>query len=276
MKQLLIFFCLTLFFFKVDAQKEVVYAIVDALRIREKPDLNAKVLAKMALGDSAVVLETSRNTSKATLQGIESEAIWLKIRTPKGEIGWVFGSAVGDISYFPTPVKDSKFRDFVIATKAGYTIKLKNGQTQKLNTRYPLGDGDDLMKLYYYDGYIADIKSYVFKVECYEWTEYRLVNEISGEITEMQGKPKLSPNKKAIFCLWENEGARGYELYAVNGNSFPKIWAEDASDTGDSIYPTDFEWINNNEIKIFFTKNMGDGKELKSSRIWQMNTKTFK
>jgi hypothetical protein len=276
MKQLFIFFCLTLFFFKVDAQKKVIYAIVDALRIREKSDLNAKVLAKMALGDSAVVLETSRNMSKATLQGVESEAFWLKVRTPKGETGWVFGSAVGDISYFPTPVKEGKIRDFITATKAGYTIKLKNGQTQKLTTHYPLSDGDDLMKLYYYDSYIAGIKSYVFRAECYEWTEYTLVNEINGEITEMAGKPKLSPDKKAIFCLWENEGASGYELYAVNGNSFPKIWEEEATETGLDIYPTDFEWINSNEIKIFFTKNMGDGKEINSSRIWQMNTKTFK
>ncbi len=70
-------------------------AIVEDLRVREKPELNGKVITKVPYGTLMDDLNDKTTfETEVELQGEKKKAPWVKIRTRQGQEGWVHGAAV--------------------------------------------------------------------------------------------------------------------------------------------------------------------------------------
>lgn len=74
---------------------EVIYAVVEDLRVRENPDLNAKVIDGLKEGETAKYFgEKTSFTTVSSLRGINYNEPWYKVQTSRGKIGWVYGGGV--------------------------------------------------------------------------------------------------------------------------------------------------------------------------------------
>lgn len=76
-------------------KQKTVYAWVDKLRIREKPELKSKELVQVAEGTALTFTgEISSNEIEITLRGRQMTAPFHKVITPTGQEGWVFAGAL--------------------------------------------------------------------------------------------------------------------------------------------------------------------------------------
>ena len=79
-------------------QSQTVYAWVDKLRLRAKPDLKAKEIMRIAEGAAMFFDgEISPNKIKVKLRGRDIEAPFYKITTVDGITGWLFAGALSNI-----------------------------------------------------------------------------------------------------------------------------------------------------------------------------------
>jgi len=68
---------------------------IDKLKIRSEPSLSGSVLAELPLNTQVSFLnETSTFKQKITLDNMEYDERWLKVKTTSGQIGWVYGGGV--------------------------------------------------------------------------------------------------------------------------------------------------------------------------------------
>ncbi len=92
--------------------------IVEDLRIREEPDLNGKVLMKVAYGTLMDDLnEVTDFETEVTLQGEKKKAPWIKVRTRNGQECWAHQSAVEKVEavtsmYKINPIDTMKVIEF--------------------------------------------------------------------------------------------------------------------------------------------------------------------
>ena len=78
-------------------------AVVDDLRVREKPEMTAKVLTKVTYGTLMDDLNDKTTfETEVELQGVKVKAPWVKVRTKEGLEGWVHGAAVTSTEIFPS------------------------------------------------------------------------------------------------------------------------------------------------------------------------------
>lgn len=79
----------------ISAESIELTAILDNVRIRDKAGLKGKEIASVSKGMKLFYLdEMSDFTDEITLRGIAYNDPWLKIKTTKGEIGWVYAGAI--------------------------------------------------------------------------------------------------------------------------------------------------------------------------------------
>ncbi|MEY4903382.1 MAG: hypothetical protein RLZZ292_1197 [Bacteroidota bacterium] len=83
--------------------KPKLYVTMDGLNVRTEPNLKAKSLGKLALyAEVSFLNETTKEPQKLSIGTATVEEPWVKIKTQKGTIGWVFGAGV---SYYKTKRK---------------------------------------------------------------------------------------------------------------------------------------------------------------------------
>ena len=71
------------------------YTVVPDVKIRAKPGLDSKILGKIPKDMAVTYLNVRTDkTQKLTIDNIPHDEPWLKIRTKKGTIGWVYGGTV--------------------------------------------------------------------------------------------------------------------------------------------------------------------------------------
>lgn len=79
------------------AESRMVYAWVDKLRIRERPDLKSKEIIQVAEGTALKFAgEISVNEIEITLRGRKMTAPFYKVTTPSGQEGWTFAGALSN------------------------------------------------------------------------------------------------------------------------------------------------------------------------------------
>jgi hypothetical protein len=113
--------------------RETLYTWVDRLNIRQTPALSGEVVANVAknvglefTGEQAEKLET------IVLRGVAYQDTWLKVITPDGKEGWVFGGAVrreGEPKG-NGPITDTEF-DFPIFGKYDLSEWKKTGERRE-------------------------------------------------------------------------------------------------------------------------------------------------
>ncbi len=111
MKQIIIIFSLLLANLNLIAQTGM-FVITDKLNVREQPNLQAKIIGNLTLGDSVMVTENSENKTTMSINGLQVSATWAKIEY-QGKTAWTFS---GGLCYqninpqywqAPYPVSDS-------------------------------------------------------------------------------------------------------------------------------------------------------------------------
>ena len=78
---------------KVEGQQ--LYVTIEGLNVRAEPNLKAKSFGKLKLFDQVSFLgKVTDEAQKLSLGTDEAEEPWVKIRTKRGTIGWVYGAGV--------------------------------------------------------------------------------------------------------------------------------------------------------------------------------------
>ncbi|MDP4711860.1 MAG: SH3 domain-containing protein [Saprospiraceae bacterium] len=81
------------------------YVILDNLNVREEPDTDSKIVDRLKLHDAVQFLnETTEFEEEVDLGDYTVVDRWVKVKTARGKIGWVFG---GGVHYFKTKRRTS-------------------------------------------------------------------------------------------------------------------------------------------------------------------------
>ncbi len=77
------------------SQYTKLYVIIDGLNVRSKPGLKSSIIDRLPLGEEVYFLnEVSDSTQQINLGDRIADEPWIKIKTPKGRTGWVYGAGV--------------------------------------------------------------------------------------------------------------------------------------------------------------------------------------
>jgi hypothetical protein len=80
---------------KPEMQYSRLYVTIEGLNLRSEPGLKSKVLAKIPLFEEVFFLnEVTDSTTEISLGYEKANEPWVKIRTRKGQEGWVYGAGV--------------------------------------------------------------------------------------------------------------------------------------------------------------------------------------
>lgn len=87
------------------------YPWVINLNIRSAPNTGGEVVATAQPGDGLEVLETANKSEQIVLRGVLYDEAWVKVKTPDGKEGWVFGGAIKrpDEAKGNDPIEPTKF-----------------------------------------------------------------------------------------------------------------------------------------------------------------------
>ena len=80
---------------KPESQYSRLYVTIDGLNLRSEPGLKSGVLAKIPLFEEVYFLNEVTDSTTALSIGYEkTNEPWVKVRTKKGQEGWVYGAGV--------------------------------------------------------------------------------------------------------------------------------------------------------------------------------------
>ncbi len=86
-----------------NASQQMLWVIIEGLNVREKPTLKSKSYGKLSLHDRVSFLgDVTKDSQKLSLGSEEANEPWVKIKTKRGTIGWVYGAGV---SFYKTKRK---------------------------------------------------------------------------------------------------------------------------------------------------------------------------
>ena len=73
----------------------ILYITIDGMNIRTAPTLKSKVIDRLNLYDEVVFMnEVTPSADTISLGKTQAVEPWVKVRTSKGKLGWVFGAGV--------------------------------------------------------------------------------------------------------------------------------------------------------------------------------------
>lgn len=79
------------------------FVTIDGLNVRNEPNVKAKSFGKLKLYDEVEFMnDVTKESTKLSLGAVDANEPWVKIRTKKGTVGWVYGAGV---SYYKTKKK---------------------------------------------------------------------------------------------------------------------------------------------------------------------------
>lgn len=79
------------------------YITIDGMNVRSQPKLNASIVTRLKLFDEVIFLnEVTDFQTEVNLGDTTTVAPWVKIKTPKGKVGWVYGAGV---NYYKTKLE---------------------------------------------------------------------------------------------------------------------------------------------------------------------------
>jgi Bacterial SH3 domain len=71
------------------------YTVVSDVKMRSEPGLNSKIIGKLPKDAAVTYLRVQTDkTQKLTIDNVPHDEPWLKVRTKRGTVGWVYGGTV--------------------------------------------------------------------------------------------------------------------------------------------------------------------------------------
>ncbi|MFT4664800.1 MAG: hypothetical protein ACI8YQ_002193 [Polaribacter sp.] len=269
----------------VEKAKVKIFAWVNKLRVREEPDTKSKIVIELQEGDSMIFLKEQTDfTQKINLRGKTFDEPWLKVRTSKNKIGWVYGGGVKfyapkasrkpvlyDRCYeYMKEYRQMKFQDcfekeqakqyrrtkgIVESTAKGLSLRLLTGEKVLLENDTSAHRPVRYRFFYYY----PKMSSFVVEVTYEDGNNFLLVNDKSGKVTEVWGYPKPSPDNKqwVTSFVGDHEGPGtngGFQILANNGNGLAILWEKGFKEEPHIPY-----WLDEDTIEVT-TKRKGSSR----------------
>ena len=255
------------------------YAWVDKLRLRERPETKSKVLAELKEGEELYYLnEKTDFTERINLRGQVFDEPWLKVRTANQKEGWIYGGGVKfyklDIDEHPSPYENcirlfndrkhkaaatcfartqktqlKKDQQYVTQSKEGITFRLLSGKEKQL-----LHEMDEAVEgpahTYDYRYYIPQMGYFVVQKHTLDKGTYVLVNDKSGKEIDLWGYPKAAPDFKHLLSyhgdLESGFEANGLQLFGFTDRGLEKLWEQELTD----YEPVSVRWLNQSTAEI--------------------------
>ena len=271
---------------KVNARNEpeqvTIYIWVEKLRMRAEPDTKAEIITELKEGEAVFFLDEKSNfTQKITLRGKQYDEPWLKVKTSNNQVGWVYGGGVKfykpKIDVTPSPYdacmdlrkrrREQAYQDCVerIMEKQlrkdkrlvkkidrGFEFTLLSGEKKQLIFGEPEASATDIPR-FDYRYYIPKIGYFVTETSGGGLSEYRLINDKSGNEISIWGFPKASPDYKHVVAInanlstSENEN-NGIQILGFTDQGLKVVWEK----TIKNLEPIQSKWLDQNTIEISF------------------------
>jgi hypothetical protein len=152
---------------------------------------------------------------------------------------------------------------------------VRNGKHLELQTRDHKVDfedndhNDEAYARYTFETYIKDKGYYLIRYSGYEWGGFFLINDRTGDKTELIDQPVFSPDRNSFITvsmdLCPHESINAIQIYRFNSEAPTLVFKEDF---GEEWGPSDPVWLDNATIR--FTKNTSDSpcSEIRSSKAF--------
>ncbi len=259
-----------------------IYIWVEKLRMRAQPDTKSDIIAELKEGEAVFFLDEKSNfTQKITLRGKQYDEPWLKVKTSNNQEGWVYGGGVKfykpKIDVTPSPydacmdlrkrrreqayqdcigrIMDKQLRKDerrVKKIERGYEFTLLSGEKKQLVFGEPEAGTSDIPH-FDYRYYISKIGYFVTETSGGGLSEYRLINDKSGNEISIWGFPKASPDYKHVAAINANlstpeSNNNGVQILGFTDQGLQVIWEK----TIKSLEPIQSKWLDQNTIAISF------------------------
>ena len=269
-----------------------VYVWVDKLRLRSEANTKSETLQQLAEGTALKFLdERSDFTEKINLRGTLYDEPWLKVETPDGTVGWVYGGGVKfykiGVDAAPTPYEDcfklERNRRFTQAAKCLERTRfreLKKEQSRVAETdngvRLQLLSGENLDlenvgqdTVYTFQYYLKKMGQFVVKVDHQRaGADYLLVDDKTGSTVRVAGFPKAAPDQEHIAALqpdWRDEGSfTGVQLVGYVNNQLQVVFEKPLPD----FRPALPKWVDGQTLQFVVLEKKD--KNLRKSRHGQL------
>ena len=280
------------------------YVWLPILLVRSEPNQKASVISKLKKGDNIKYLGVKTQLKeRINIRGKEFEEPWMKIETPDGLEGWVFGAGINlkDIGadLTPTPyddcfllLLDREYDDFnkcinqvskqqyklqgkkVLQTNRGLDLSLKSGKTLSINNKGSYESGTTYSYWYFF----PTIGYYVVKEHIGNHNEFILINYSTGRQLSTWGFPKPSPGKKYIVSTsssqFGSKEVNGIQILNIEGSDLKVSWEREV----ENYEPYMPKWLDNNTIGVTLIPNNSGKKGVKkfalirrqSNNDWKM------
>ncbi len=257
--------------------KVMVYAWVDKLRLREKPDTKSGIVKELAEGEPLVLTGNETDfKEKINLRGVLYNEPWMEVITTEEKVGWVFAGGVKlyqqtiDKSISPydqcyqllelgnerqfrnceLKVKEEqlkKYNAYIKPDPRGYEINLLSGEKLTLLDNDPskLGRNTSLD----FRAYYPEIGNFVFRMYADSIDQYLLVNDKDGSMMPLWGFPKPSVKHNHVISLSsknESKQTNGIQLLSFTSNGLSIMHEHDLLEAK----PLIAKWIENDKVEV--------------------------
>jgi len=267
----------------------MVYAWVDKLRLREKPDTKSGIVKELSEGEALVYTgEKTDFTQKINLRGVSYDEPWMKVITAEEKVGWVYAGAIkmyqqtsdkssspydqcyqllelGNARQFKNcelKVKEAqlkKYNAFINPDPQGYKVNLLSGNQLALFDNDPnsLGRGTSLD----FSTYYPELGYFVFRMYADSVDQFLLVNDKDGSMMPLWGFPKPSIIHDHIISLStksDSHQINGIQLLSFTEEGLTIQHEHDLLDAK----PLIAKWVENDEVEVTIKQPSGKSEQV--------------
>ena len=255
----------------------MLYAWVDKLRLRAKPDTKSGVIKELSEGEALVFTgEKTDFSQKVNLRGVMYDEPWMKVITGDDQEGWVYAGGVklyqqttdksrspydqcfqllelGNKKQFDNCVQKvkeaqlKKYSAYVKPDSRGYEIHLLSGEKLTLLDNDPssLGKNTSLD----FRAYYPELGYFVFRMYSDSPDQFLMVNDKDGSRVPLWGFPKPSINHRHFITLSSKEEDRQYngiQLFSFTSEGIQKQHEHNLLDAK----PLIAKWTENEKVEL--------------------------
>ncbi len=267
----------------------MLYAWVDKLRLRAKPDTKSDIVKELLEGEALVFTgEKTDFTQKVNLRGVMYDEPWMKVITGDDKTGWVFGGAVkmyqqttdkssapydqcfqllelGNERQFDNcvqKVKEAQLKKhsaYVKPDPKGYQLNLLSGDQVNLLDNDPNGLGRN--NTLDFRAYYPKIGYFIFRMYADSIDQYLMVNDKDGSQFPLWGFPKPSVEDNHIITLSsksDEQHINGIQLLSSTPEGYVIQYENDLLEAK----PLIAKWVKDEKVEVTIKQPSGKSEQM--------------
>lgn len=255
----------------------MLYAWVDKLRLRAKPDTKSDIVKELAEGEPLVFTgEKTEFSQKVNLRGVMYDEPWMKVITGDDKVGWVYAGGVklyqqatdkskapydqcfqllelGNSRQFENcvqKVKEAQLKKnsaYIKPDPMGYHISLLSGDKITLLDNDPTGLGRNTSLDF--RAYYPKVGYFIFRMHADSIDQFLMINDKDGHHLPVWGFPKPSIQHDHIITLsskTDDNQINGIQLYSFTQDGLTLQHEHDLLEAK----PLIAKWIENDKVEL--------------------------